>query len=1055
MKNILYLSLAAVTLALGSCSNEDDFGGQSAIQGNDVISAVTPSKDTRTSMNGTSVLWDAGDAIGVISTKVGETDNNTQYTLSQGAGTGSGEFSGMSESGYTKVAAYYPYNASVKFANSELSLILPESYTYDANHPESNNKAPMACLIEQGAQSDISFKHAGALMHIELKNIPQNCTAIKLTSANADCKLTGAAKITFASGTPTLAIASEGTQATAETEGDTPAEGHTITIHFTNTAAGSTKSFYFPIPVYNYTALTLSVEGTGDFKPQTIKSKPLNAERGTRYNSTLTFDEMSGVLPTEVESVEKVTEVLANTNAVLVADVADNQGSSGTTTAPQIALPKVAEGAPAAESVSIAFDKISTENTITIKEDDNSGSTGGGDNVAVAKAVTIAIPPAATSTETGGSKAPKVDIQLENSTVTLAANGETATFAEVTAATADNTLVVENGVTITKLTIKKGNIRLKGNAAITELAKDKSLSGTTVQIIVEGEEYTLPSGGVPTGFELVDGVAADLNKVATEGGEYILPANVTGDFVVSATKPVIIELNGHKITNKSGDTFTVNFGSTLTINGNGTVDNVTHGKACIYNNGEVVLEGGEYTRSKEAGTFTPTNSANGNSYYNILNHGIMTINPGVNVHANGSHSSLIASGYYSYKAKPEQQASARSNYVSGTNYEYPSLTIKGGTFEGGLNTVKNDDGATLTIENGTFTNTAQAPVQNNHIAVIKDGTFTPQGIATHVVESRYSDATYDLGQTTISGGTFNGVLYLDGDSPSLTISGGIFNGTFDLEKASSPSLTISGGTFSDPHALDYLTAGAKVNVNLLADTKLEKSVVMTKGTATFDLQKHTLTAGADAKVQGTYKDGNVAIAVKDGAKLTVQNGSIGNSSNGLLYGVFAFGTGDVTLNNILFSEKVTYAFNGVGKLAATGCTFKGWLSGWHHGGTFTDCTFTIGKNWYPATICYGNTTFSTCKFFNNDTDADVYDDKNSADPDGYYRCNYVVAGCNPTTTIDFSSCKFMNEQGTVTDNVTASNHPYHACSWGDGKVANANVKVGGTVVTTKCSDASK
>lgn len=1026
MKNILYLSLAAVTLALGSCSNEDDFGGQSAVQGNDVISAVAPSKDTRTSMSGTSVLWDAGDAIGVISTMDQATDNNTQYTLSQGSGTASGKFSGMSESGYTKVAAYYPYNASVKFANSELSLTLPESYTYDANHPESNNKAPMACLIEQGAQSDISFKHAGALMHIELKNIPQNCTAIKLTSANADCKLTGAAKITFASGVPTLAI-SEGTLATAETGGDTPAEGHTITIHFTNTTAGSTKSFYFPIPVYNYTALTLSVEGTGDFQAQTIKSKALKAERGTRYNSTLTFDEMSGVLPTEVESVEEIKETLAQTNAVLVADVTDTQGGSSSS-APQIALPKVDKDAPAAKSVSIAFDKISTENPITIKEDEKSSSTGR--DVAVAKEVTIAVPPAVE----GGSKAPKVDIQLENSTVTLAANGETATFAEVTAATADNTLVVENGVTITKLTIKKGNIRLKGSAAITELAKDNSLSGTTVQIIVEGDDYTLPSGGVPTGFELVNGVAADLNKVATEGGEYILPANVTGDFVISAEKPVTIDLNGYTITNKSDDTFTVNFGSKLIIKGNGTVDNVTNGKACIYNNGEVVLEGGEYTRSKEAGTFTPTNSANGNSYYNILNHGIMTINPGVNVHANGSHSSLIASGYYSYKAKPEQQASARSNYVSGTNHEYPSLTIKGGTFEGGLNTVKNDDGATLTIENGTFTNTAQAPVQNNHIAVIKDGTFTPQGIATHVVESKYSDATYDLGQTTISGGTFNGTLYFAGASPSLTI---------------------SGGTFSDPHALDYLTAGANVNVNLLADTKLEKSVVMTKGTATFDLQKHTLTAGADAKVQGTYKDGNVAIAVKDGAKLTVQNGSIGNSSDGLLYGVFAFGTGDVTLNNILFSEKVTYAFNGAGKLAATGCTFKGWLSGWHHGGTFTDCTFTIGKNWYPATICYGNTTFSTCKFFNNGTDADVYDDKNSADQDGYYRCNYVVAGCNSTTTIDFSSCKFMNEQGTVTDNVTAGNHPYHACRWGDGKVANANVKVGGTVVTTKCSDASK
>ena len=85
----------------------------------------------------------------------------------------------------------------------------------------------------------------------------------------------------------------------------------------------------------------------------------------------------------------------------------------------------------------------------------------------------------------------------------------------------------------------------------------------------------------------------------------------------------------------------------------------------------------------------------------------------------------------------------------------------------------------------------------------------------------------------------------------------------------------------------------------------------------------------------------------------------------------------------------------------------------------------------------------------------MYDDKNSADPDGYYRCNYVVAGCNPTTTIDFNSCELIDKDGKKTDNVTASNHPYHACSWGDGNVANANVKVDGTVVTTKCSDASK
>ena len=35
-----------------------------------------------------------------------------------------------------------------------------------------------------------------------------------------------------------------------------------------------------------------------------------------------------------------------------------------------------------------------------------------------------------------------------------------------------------------------------------------------------------------------------------------------------------------------------------------------------------------------------------NSYYNILNHGEMTINPNVEISQNGHYSSMIANGYY-------------------------------------------------------------------------------------------------------------------------------------------------------------------------------------------------------------------------------------------------------------------------------------------------------------------------------------------------------------------------------------------------------------------------
>ena len=69
--------------------------------------------------------------------------------------------------------------------------------------------------------------------------------------------------------------------------------------------------------------------------------------------------------------------------------------------------------------------------------------------------------------------------------------------------------------------------------------------------------------------------------------------------------------------------FTVNKDSKLTINGNGTVDNVSHGKALsiiTYS----ALNDGTYNRSK--GKRSEFKSSGSNSYYNILNHGEMTIN---------------------------------------------------------------------------------------------------------------------------------------------------------------------------------------------------------------------------------------------------------------------------------------------------------------------------------------------------------------------------------------------------------------------------------------------
>lgn len=992
MKKILFTSLAVLGLGITGCSNEDLGVAKSGV---DEVCATMGDAESRTAMNGNSVVWSTGDAIGIFVTNgSSSTYTNANYSLSNGAGTKNAEFSGVLEGDNpVKKAAFYPYGSDASYDGSKISLTLKDTYNYKEGE---NSSALMACQINESTQDVLAFKNAGALMSVTVNNIPTDYIWAKLTSMTAQEKTTvptiaGNAQIAFAEGIPTLT--------TTETSNSS-----SITINFTASNDVTSKTFYFPLPVAEYPALELSI-GNGSTS-QVLKTKALDAKRNERYTTTITLDEVSGSVPTTVESVSAVADALATTNSVSVTDVAPTEAS------PTVSIPK--KNTPA-ENVSISFENISTTATVAIKE----ASTGASGNSAPEN-VLVSVPQLDT--------APKFEIELPSSTVTLAANGETATYDEVTATTAANTLVLDKGITVNTLKVKAGNVRVKSGAKVTAISRE---SGNTSTVIIYKEEGAeLPNLSGNDAFEVVDAAVADLQNVAKNGGTYTLATDLTGDFTISATKEVIINLNGHKITNKSGDTFTVNKDSKLTINGNGTVDNVSHGKTCIYNNGTVILNDGTYIRSKENGQ--SSESSGGNSYYNILNHGEMTINPNVEISQNGHYSSMIANGYYDYT-----NTNPRNGYVSGTNHQNPSLIINGGTFAGGLNTIKNDDGAQLVINDGTFTNMSQATVQNHHVAEIKGGTFNTTGSAQYVVDNEgHNGAANDLGQMTISGGTLNGKIYVVGAGASLAV---------------------TGGTFSDPSALAYLGDNADITVKLDTDTRLAKTMIVEKGAATIDLNNHRLTADASAtiKIKENGDDVVVAVAVKDGAKVMVKNGNIGDSSNKLSYGVYAFGKADVTLNNVGFSEMVIYAYNGAGKLAATDCIFKGWLSGWHHGGTFAGCTFTIGKAWYPAAICYGSTTFTNCKFFKNEVDADVYDDDNKADSDGYYRCCYVVAQCNPSNSIGFTNCKFIDESNTETGSVAIDNHPFHACGWGNGTAANYNVTVDNAVVTSQCSDKTK
>lgn len=272
---------------------------------------------------------------------------------------------------------------------------------------------------------------------------------------------------------------------------------------------------------------------------------------------------------------------------------------------------------------------------------------------------------------------------------------------------------------------------------------------------------------------------ADELKAAVEAGGWIkLTDNITASIEIE--NEVHLNLNGKTLTNEAGKpTITVANSGSLTVEGSGTVDNVSHAKPAVLNQqgGTVVLSGGSYTRSKE--------DSKENSFYNLQNLGTMTINSGVSVTADGHYSSLVANGWYDGSQNTAKQEA--------------NLTITGGNFSGGLNTIKNDDWGVLEISGGNFSNTTQATVMNWNKTTVSGGTFESKA---DVFANGYISADSDKGELTITGGTFtagegNNVVMISQSATNggkIDISNATMTGNLNLSKAA--DVTISGTTIT-------------------------------------------------------------------------------------------------------------------------------------------------------------------------------------------------------------------------------------------------------------------
>lgn len=331
-----------------------------------------------------------------------------------------------------------------------------------------------------------------------------------------------------------------------------------------------------------------------------------------------------------------------------------------------------------------------------------------------------------------------------------------------------------------------------------------------------------------------------LKNAGTTESTIVLKNNVTGDFTIEEDQNITLDLNGYTITNTSNHTITNN--GKLTIKDSsegktGTIDNVSHGKATVWNNGTATLEGGNFIRSQEAGIDADHNG--GNSCYTLLNHGTMIVKDGVYVENNGKYSSLFENGWQN-----------GNDNDSGKN---SVLTIEGGTFSGGLNTIKNDDYGELTINDGEFANVSQAVFLNWNVAEVNGGTFAVENNAQSVILNGYLNGTMDQGQLTIHNGTFT------------ANESGAFIKTMGGSKTTG-EIEINGGNITGDIVLNDVTDGATVTV---ADGVTINGNVQNDG-----LTDVTVTG---ATINGNLtNNGTGSISVTD----TKVSGNVSNSQNG-------------------------------------------------------------------------------------------------------------------------------------------------------------------------------
>lgn len=525
-----------------------------------------------------------------------------------------------------------------------------------------------------------------------------------------------------------------------------------------------------------------------------------------------------------------------------------------------------------------------------------------------------------------------------------------------------------------------------GTPAWTLNCKDAAFKDGSAKIIVNGGTFTgfdpcnNAAEGKGTSF-VAEGVGVDYD----ENGSFTAKAGMVAQVLEATGSSVkafatldeafnaVIEGQTVRLLKDLTENVTINKNITLDLGGK-TLMNTNAGYATI-------------TIAKDATATVKNGSvAGGTSYYNIQNNGTATF---------------------------EDLTATAGNNGSSMIDNYGTLTITSGEYTGGLDTIKNEPNAKLTVDGGTFTLTKGTSdgftgvIFNYGDLTINDGTFiqsdksAPYGQA-QVIHTDKSGS--NLPSTVIKGGVFKNLCTRDtaftvrttnAAAGATKVSGGTFNksisedycadgfiptkkadGTYGVKEG---KYVASIGSKNYETLADAIRLAAKNKTVTLLDDVAENVTIAENKVLTLDLNGHTINGGTGTAKATITNNGTVTITDSSTAKTgTIKrddNGTVGETSYYVIrnIGTMTIEQANVTNNSGYRQTNPSGSMNGSslicngdGDVGATltinGGTFKqmnflvvknGTLGTLNvTGGTFTSKHSAI-QNWFEATITGG------------------------------------------------------------------------------------------------------